>query len=105
MYSSLRRNKNNVNILAESYIVKTSKVAASVVEEAAWRNNMKYECISRHNYIFPPLTVETMGPWSMETQIVFQKMLVDVSGDGKGIFGREFPSHFKGGILPAYCLP
>jgi hypothetical protein len=54
--------------LADSYVLKTSKVSGFAAEIACKRKHSKYSYSSviSSNYIFKGLTFETLGPWCKE---------------------------------------
>jgi hypothetical protein len=75
-----------VDILADSYVLKSSEVSGFAPEMACKRNHSKYSSIMSSNYIFKGLAFEILSPWCKETidfiNVIGNRLIAE-SGDSK----------------------
>jgi hypothetical protein len=73
-----------IDTLADSYVLKTSKVSGFAAEMACKRKHSKYSSIISSNYIFKGLAFETLGPWCKEAiDFIIGNRLIAESDDSK----------------------
>lgn len=75
---------------AASYIQKTTETADANAEAAAEKEIAKYENLCNQKYLFQPLALAILDPWSKSTKDfikdIGQSLERTLSGDGRSLF-------------------